>query len=643
MTPTPDIDMDVWAEQRCHLPKSSYIPGLINLNLTPYNRQIMKDLSPSSPIRKVVYICGTQVAKSTVILVAFAYRVDCKIYGDMLYYFPDDGMAGKWSKTKLEDFIKSNDFLVKELESRKRSDDNVTLKKTLIGALIIKGGQAGGKYRMDTGTFIVADDFADFPLNVGATVSGKESQKKTGEGAADKLLEDRGSGTGESAKLFINSSPKSENECPAWRSYKQTNMHHFFIKCPECGTEQAWEFENVKFDRVEGDRYMVDGEPWIECQNPKCDHKVYQDDKYTIMQTGAWKPTVKTRDPETNGYRLPSVYSLLGYPLKKMVQDWLDACKTYDETGDASEKIRHRNSKQARPWKKSVKKTINRSTLYQMRENMKPLPENCVILSAGFDVQENPPRIEGQVNGFGPNHERYIVDHQIFGGDPKIRPGLNGSPWNAVGDFIKNKRYENSWWKQQPIYCAAIDLGWGKGDGNLADMDNPKKDEAWIKYFLQNFESLYFQQVFGVFGKETQKGRIDFIGKTPTEDIDGFESWGIYTNIKRLSLRNLIRNHMNDRLAGKESNFHISNDPSITEEIIKQLTIRQPNEKNIMVKPYDHARDEAESCCIYSEAAFILAFREYENGPDYEDFKQWNKQGVEDQAERSVNIIGNVF
>ena len=101
MTPSPNIDMDVWAEQRFHLPKSSYIPGLINLSLTPYNLRIMKDLSPQSPVRKVVYICGTQVAKSTIILIAFAYRVDCKIYGDMLYYFPDDGMAAKWSKTKL--------------------------------------------------------------------------------------------------------------------------------------------------------------------------------------------------------------------------------------------------------------------------------------------------------------------------------------------------------------------------------------------------------------------------------------------------------------------------------------------------------------------------------------------------------------
>ena len=600
--------MDEWAEKRFHLPKSSFVSGLINLNLTPYIRQIMRDLSPQSPIRKIVLLCGTQVAKSMTILAAFGYRVDCRIFGDMLYYFPNDKMAEKWSKTKLDDTIRANQFLIDAIERGKKSDDNVTFKKTMIGALVISGGKSGSNYRMDTGNLIIADDYADFPLNVGST------KEKDGEGSPDKLLEDRGSGTGGTAKVFINSSPKSENECPAWRSYQQTNKHHFFVTCPKCGTEQAWEFENIQFNRI--GKYELDGDAWIECQNKECEHRIYQDDKYAVMQTGVWKPTVKTRDNLTNGYRLPSVYSLLGYSLNKMCQDWLDACKVFDETGDPSEKIRHRNSKQARPWKRSVGKSIKHSAIYKTMENLDPLPENCVILSCGFDVQENPGRIEGQVNGFGPNNDRFIIDHQIFGGDPKIRPGLEGSPWNAVSDFILNKTYTNSSGNEQPIYCAGIDMGWGK-------------DVAWIKYFIQNFEPLYFQQVFGVFGKETRHGTISFIGKNATVDIDGFESWGLYTNIRRVSLRNLLKRHVENKQAGNESNFHIGNKPCFTEEFCRQLVIRQPDEKGVMVKPHDHARDEAESCAIYSDAAFILAFHEFEKGPDWDDFKKWNMEGTE--------------
>lgn len=626
MTPSPNIYMDEWAERYFHLPKSSYIPGLINLDLTPYNRQIMRDLSPQSEVRKVVYICGTQVAKSTIILIAFGYRVYCVIYGDMLYYFPDDGMAGKWSKTKLEDVIKANEFLRDALESRKKSDDNVTLKKTIIGALIIKGGQAGGKYRMDTGTFIVADDFADFPLNVGATTTGKESQKKTGEGAADKLLEDRGSGTGEAAKLFINSSPKSEKECPAWRSYEQTNKHHFFITCPKCGEEQAWEFENVQFDRVS--KYELDGEPWIECQNKSCDHRIYQDDKFEVMQTGRWKPTAETRDDTVNGYRLPSVYSLLGYPLKKMVQDWLDACKTYDEKGDESEKIRHRNSKQARPWKKKAGKKVNHSALYKTMEKLDPLPENCVILSCGVDLQKAG-RIEAQVNGFGEN-DRYVIDHEIIGGDPAIKYGLPGSPWNKLADFLNEKTYLNEFGKEQPIFCAAIDLSWGK-------------DEAHAKYFIQNYEPLWFgdqpQQIFGIFGREETRGTIDFLPRTATTDLDGFESWGIISNKQKVSIYNLLERHLKNP---SQSGFHFSDKPCFTEAWFRQLTIEKYNEKGILEKPYDHARNEALDCMYIAYAAFGLSFREYEYGPDWEAFKQWNKRKPTSRK-NGVSVVGSVF
>jgi phage terminase large subunit GpA-like protein len=623
--------MDEWVEKRFHLPKSSYVSGLVSLDLTPYNRQIMRDLSPQSPITKVVYVCGTQVGKSFVILAAFGYRVDCRIYGDMLYYFPNDGMAEKWSKTKLDDVIRANPFLIEAIERGKKSEDNVTFKKTLIGALIITGGKSGSKYRMDTGNFIVADDYADFPLNVGAT------KDKEGEGSPDKLLEDRGSGTGGTAKVFINSSPKSESECPAWRSYKLTNKHHFFVKCERCGTEQAWEFENVQFQHKD---YILTEEPYILCQNTDCQKvlhgpgfkagspKVYQDDKYRLMQSGIWIPTANSKDEFTNGYRLPSVYSLLGYPLRKMSQDWLDAKKVFQKTGDEGEKIRHRNSKQARPWKKKVGKTIDHSELYKWRENLDPLPENCVILSCGFDVQENPPRIEGQVGGYGPN-DRYIIDHQIFGGDPKIRPGLDGSPWNDVANFLLTKTYLNSWGLEQPIYCAAFDLGWGK-------------EEAHIKYFLQNFEPLFFQKIFGVFGKEVTKGTINFMSKNPTVDIDGFESWGVYSNIKRVSLRNLLKRHIENKQTGNPSNFHIGDKPCFSEALIRQFTVRRPDEHGIMKKPYDHARDEAESCAIYHDAAFILAFREFEHGPDWEDFKLWN-QKHKSNSDNQVKVVGSVF
>ena len=610
--------MDDWAPRRFQLPKSSAISGLINLDWTPYNKEILAQLSPQSPTRKVVLICGTQIAKSTIILMSFAYRVDCGIYGDMLYYFPTDEMGRHWSKTKLADTIRANDYLINSIEKGPKKEDNVTFKKWESGALVISGGKAGSKYRMHTGNFIVADDFAEFPMNVGKT------KDKVGEGSADKLLEDRGSGTMESAKIFINSSPKSEADCPAWRAYKLTDQQHFFITCPKCGKRQAWEFENVIMPHED---YKITEEPWIACQNQECEHRIYEADKMRVMQGGKWQPTVESADKLVHGYRMPSVYSLLGYPLSKMCQDWLDACKIFDETGDDSEKIRHRNSKQARPWKKKAAKTVKHSELYQTRVSLDPLPEDCAILNMGVDVQDE--SLEAQVNGRGENNT-YFIDHIKFTGDPRIKFGQEGSPWNDLQNFILTKRYKNVNNIMQPICNIAIDLR-GRADETAGFAGDFTKD------FIKRAQLHYFQKIFGVFGKGSTKATIAFI-TTSTKDVDGFESWGLYVNNQKKAIYNQFTTHLHGR-----GNLFFSDRPCFSEKWFRQLTIERPDERGVFQKPHDHARNEALDCYIYSHAAFVLAFKDYDE-INWQSYKDWNKKEIETaQQTREAKIVGSAF
>jgi len=602
--------------------------------------QIMDDLSPQSPIR-VVYLCsGTQLSKSTLNLILIAYRIDCRIRGPILAMHAVKEMALAWAKDELAETIVANDYMQKVLQSVKKGDDAYLFKKWPGGSLITRGGATGTAFAKISAALLLVDDLDRFSMNVGATTSGKFEQRKLGEGSTLKLLFDRVSGRFGDYKIFANSSPRAEGESLIWPALETTDKNHFYVKCPRCGLMQTWEFQNLV---IPHEAYKLTAEPYILCQNTDCQKvltgpgfkasakpKVFERHKHKVLQNWEWRPHAEGSDPLIRGYRIGSLFSLLGYPFSQYAQDWLTADKVFDETGDEGEKIRHRNSKQARPWKRKVGKTVSHSALFKTMENLDPLPEDCIILSCGFDVQENPGRIEGQVNGFGPNNDRFIIDHQIFGGDPKIKPGLEGSPWNAVSDFLLTKTYPNSFGQNQSIYCAGIDMGWGK-------------EEAWIKYFLQNFEPLFFQKVFGVFGKEVTKGSINFIGKNATVDIDGFESWGLYTNIRRVSLRNLLKRHVDSKQAGSESNFHLGNKPCFTEEFCRQLTIRRPNEKGVMVKPHDHARDEAESCAIYADAAFVLAFRDFEQGPDWEDFKTWNKQKPTTNGGNDVSIVGSVF
>jgi len=541
------------------------------------------------------------------------------------------GMATDWAKDELAGTIAANKYISDVLHRAKKGDDNHLFKKWPWGSLIVRGGDSGTSYAKISASLLLIDDIDRFKMNIGGTTSGKHKDRKIGEGSPLELLFDRVSGRFGNYKIFVNSSPRAEGESIIWPAYESADQNHFYVKCPRCGHYQTWEFENLKFKHKD---FTLTEEPYILCQNTDCQKvatgpgfkakekpRVYEDDKYRVMQNWEYRPHSESIDPLSKSYRVSSLYSMLGYPFSQYATDWLSADKAFKELGDEAKKIRHRNTKQAMPWKRKAGKKIQHSALFKTMENLDPLPEDCVILSCGFDVQENPGRIEGQVNGYGPNNDRFLIDHRIFGGDPKIKPGLEGSPWNDVADFLLTKRYRNSWGQDQPIYCAAIDIGWGK-------------EEAWIKYFIQNFEPLnlgnMYQPIFGVFGKEITKGSINFMSRTATQDVDGFETWGMYSNIKRVAIRNLLEKHIENKQAGNESNLHIGNKPCFTEDFFRQLTIRQPDEKGIMVKPYDHARDEPESCMFIADAAFILSFKDYEFGIDWDDFKKWNSEGIND-------------
>jgi phage terminase large subunit GpA-like protein len=577
--------------------------GRIDLSYSPHLKQILYDLSPQSPIREVYFCCGTQVAKSTANLILIAYRIDCHLRGPILAMHAVKEMAVSWAKDELAETIAANKYISDVLEKVGKKNDPYLFKKWPGGSLITRGGASGTSYAKISAAVLLVDDADRFQMNIGGT-SGKKS--KIGEGNPLKLLSDRVSGRFGDYKLFVNSSPKAEGESIIWPAFKKTDQNHFFVPCPKCGLFQIWEFENLV---IPHDEYLLTEEPYILCQNSDCNHRIYERQKYKVLQGGEYRPTAQGIEKLAAGYRVSSLYSLLGYPFEKYAQDWLSASKIYDESGDDSEKIRHRNSKQAKPWKKRVGKTIKHSGLFASREDLDILPADCAILAAGVDIQDD--RIECQVIGFGESNT-FFIDHLKFPGDPRIRLGESGSPWDYLQDFLLNKRYKNIFEADQPIYSLAVDVNFLK---------DPAKD------FLTRVEKMYFQEIFGVFGRETTKASINFI-QSATKDVDGWESWGLFVNIKKKALYNLFELHLKGG-----GGLRFSNRPVFSEKWFKQLTIEKPDDKGVYKKPHDHARNEALDCCIYAHAALILITKEFSGGINYEDFKKWNEKGCK------INIV----
>lgn len=521
-----------------------------------------------------------------------------------------ESMALEWAKDELEETIEANDYIKNILQAVGRKNDPYLFKKWAGGSLNVRGGKSGTAYAKISAAAVLMDDADRFDLNIGGTTTGKK--RKIGEGNPIKLLLDRLTGRFGDYKFFANSSPKAEGESLIMPAYEKTDKNMFKVPCPRCAHKMFWEFDNLVFPHAE---YILTEEPYILCENTDCNHQIYERDKYKVLNQAEYEPTDDALDPLVKGFRVSSLYSMLGYSFTQYANDWLSASKTYDTTGDDSEKIRHRNTKQADQWKRKVGKSVKHSPLFNSRENLDPVPENCTILCAGVDVQDN--RLECLVKGYG-EFDTYFVDHIKFAGDYRIKYRMEGSPWNALAEFILTKKYKNSFGAEQPIMSAAIDL-------------NPGKESQ--KDFIQKFQPLYFQQLFGVFGKGLTSKSINFV-QNATTDPDDFKSWALNVNIQKKILYSKLEGHISGN-----SGLHFSDRPCFTEKWFMQLTVEREDEHGVFKKPHDHSRNEALDCSNYADASFLLSLGEAQSY-NWEEYKKWNATGgVQTVMRNAVEVI----
>jgi len=105
LRPDPDLTVTLWADNFRMLPKkSSSEPGKYRSSRTPYVREIMDALSPSSRIQEIVVMKGTQLGMTELGNNWFGYVADASP-GPMMMIFPTAELAKDHSKQKLQPTI----------------------------------------------------------------------------------------------------------------------------------------------------------------------------------------------------------------------------------------------------------------------------------------------------------------------------------------------------------------------------------------------------------------------------------------------------------------------------------------------------------------------------------------------------------
>jgi len=392
----PDADLTVsqWADAHRMLgSRASAEPGRYRTSRTPYMREIMDALSPSSDVQRIVFMKAAQVGATEAgnNWIGFAIH---HAPGPMLAVQPTVELAKRNSRQRIDPLIEESAALRERVKpARSRDAGNTMLSKEFAGGiLIMTGANSAVGLRSTPARYIFLDEVDAYPASADE------------EGDPVSLAEARSLTFAHRRKVFLVSTPTIRGLSRIEREYEASDQRRFFVPCPHCHQFQWLKFERLRWEktRPEAAEYHCEG-----CERPIAEHH-----KTAMLEAGEWRATAVAADPGTVGYHLSALYSPIGWlSWERIVRAW-EAAQGSDEAIRA-----FKNTILGETWVESGE-APDWSRLYDRREAWKPgiVPAGGLFLTAGADVQKD--RIEVDVWAWGRGGTSWLVDHIVIDGGP---------------------------------------------------------------------------------------------------------------------------------------------------------------------------------------------------------------------------------
>jgi phage terminase large subunit GpA-like protein len=394
LTPDPDLTVSQWADKHRMLSgRASAEPGRYRTARTPYMREIMDALSPSSAVQRVVFMKAAQVG-ATEAGNCFIGFVIHHAPGPMLAVQPTVELAKRNSRQRIDPLIEESPDLRERVKpARSRDAGNTMLSKEFAGGiLIMTGANSAVGLRSTPARYIFLDEVDAYPASADE------------EGDPVSLAEARSLTFAHRRKVFLVSTPTIRGLSRIEREYEASDQRRYFVPCPHCGAFQWLKFERLRWDkgRPEAAEYHCEG----------CDRPIAEHYKTAMLERGEWRATAVAADPGTVGYHLSALYSPIGWlSWERIVRAW-EAAQGSDESIRA-----FKNTILGETWVETGE-APDWSRLYDRREAWKPgiVPAGGLFLTAGADVQKD--RIEVDVWAWGRGGTSWLVDHIVIDGGP---------------------------------------------------------------------------------------------------------------------------------------------------------------------------------------------------------------------------------
>ena len=477
----------------------------------------------------------------------------------MLVLQPTLEMGKAWSKDRLAPMLRDTPCLQGMVgEKRSKDSDNTILHKTFPGGhLTVAGANSSASLASRPIRILLADEVDRYPPSAGT------------EGDPLNLAMKRTT-TFWNRKIYVCSTPTIKGQSRIEQAFEESDQQYYFVPCPHCDEFQRLVWAHVKWD--EGDPH---GAQYC-CEH--CGALIEHKHKRQMLEQGEWRA-----ESESNG--------VAGFHISEIYSPWVtwgEMASNFLEAKKMPETLKtFINTSFGETWEDEAER-FDAHVLMERVEDYE-IPEGVLALTAAVDVQDD--RLEAQVTGWGLEHESWVIDHNIWYGDPS----------------------RQELWAQLDKYLQQV---WNKGDQpmriacTLVDSGGHHTDEVY-----RFCKPRYGRRVFAIKGM----GGVREIISRPTK-----------TNRARCPLFSVGVDRCKDlvfwRLKAKRPGpgyMHFST--KLDQEYFEQLTAEERREKHVQGRKvsYYHQtrkRNEALDLTVYNIAAVELI------NPDFEALSEPEKQ-----------------
>lgn len=444
LLPPPELTLSEWSAQKMVL-SGEYSASRGAYHAFPYQVGI-EDAMTDPRNQRVSVMKSARVGFSQSLNNAVGYYIEHDP-SPILLVQPREGDAEDHSKRWIAPMLRDVPALAAVTGNPKSRDTSQTIlsKQFLTGAsLKLIGADSPAGFRRITVRVVLFDEVDGYAVQ-GAGAEGDQIS-----------LGIKRSDTFWNRVVVIGSTPTIKGESRIEKEWLASDMRHYFVPCPHCGTFQVLEWgdehsvHGIKWRRDENGRF-IPGSAYYGCIKGCV---IEEHHKEEMVRRGQWRATAEFQGYA--GFHIWAGYSLFpnaGWSL--LVAEWLRVHK------DPLQRQTFVNTVLGLPYEDKGDHPLEEQKLLARCEKWAgEVPDLVGLLTAGVDFQAD--RCEIEVVGWGENEESWSVAYDVIEGDPESR-----ALWEELDKYLL-KTFARADGRALEISAACLDSGGQEGHAQRA-------------------------------------------------------------------------------------------------------------------------------------------------------------------------------